>query len=179
MVTFRIYANTPDKGANCYVLMAEVVTRIRHIVTYTHFLSCWNHNRRVNPKYFRTSLSVPQIPPSARKFNNPKNHDVSPPNLTVLFLINYVNGRLHLGVHKVSFFYRGAQIFRKSRSHLKILGARRVIWSKLHREDPQILGATVQNVVAKATWHAGSVHPSIFIEVLQTKIQTRLRSSVS
>jgi hypothetical protein len=44
---------------------------------------------------------------------------------------------------------RGAQIFQKSRSHLKILGARRVTWSKFRTEDPQILGATVQNLVAR------------------------------
>jgi hypothetical protein len=38
------------------------------------------------------------------------------------------------------------KIFQKSRSHLKILGARRVKWSKFHTEKPQILGVTVQNL---------------------------------
>lgn len=39
------------------------------------------------------------------------------------------------------------QIFRKSRSHLVILGARRVTWNK--SEDTQLLGTTVQNSVTR------------------------------
>jgi hypothetical protein len=45
---------------------------------------------------------------------------------------------------------RGKQISQKSRIRLKILGARRVTKSKLHTEDPQILVATVQNLVDAA-----------------------------
>jgi len=41
------------------------------------------------------------------------------------------------------------------RSHLKILGVRRVTCSMFLIEDPQILGALVQNLVAMVTW--GSV----------------------
>ena len=41
----------------------------------------------------------------------------------------------------------GAQISRKFRSHLKILGATEVTRSKFHTQDPHILGATVQNVI--------------------------------
>jgi hypothetical protein len=40
---------------------------------------------------------------------------------------------------------RGAQTFQKCRKNLKILDARRVIRSKFHTEDPEILGVTVQN----------------------------------
>ena len=40
----------------------------------------------------------------------------------------------------------GLQIFQKSSSYLKILGTGRVTWSKFHSEDPQILGATLQNL---------------------------------
>jgi hypothetical protein len=54
--------------------------------------------------------------------------------------------------------YNGAQISQKSRSHLKTLGARRV-HMKYHTEDPQILNAAVQNLVAQATWRPGFVHP--------------------
>jgi hypothetical protein len=50
---------------------------------------------------------------------------------------------------------RGAQIFQKSRSQLKILGIRRITSSKFHTEDPQILGATAQNVVATTTRSPG------------------------
>jgi hypothetical protein len=43
---------------------------------------------------------------------------------------------IYIGVHKFS---------KKSGSHLKILGARRVTLSKFLTEEPQILGTTVQN----------------------------------
>jgi len=43
------------------------------------------------------------------------------------------------------------QIVQKSRYRLKILGARRVTWSKFCINDPQMLGATVQKLVAGAT----------------------------
>jgi len=49
------------------------------------------------------------------------------------------------------YFRTGAQILQKSRSHLKILGTRRVTCSKSHTEDPQTLGATVQNLVTTVT----------------------------
>jgi hypothetical protein len=41
--------------------------------------------------------------------------------------------------------------FQKIGGHLKIIGARRTTWSKIHGEDPQILGAPVQDLVAMAT----------------------------
>lgn len=44
------------------------------------------------------------------------------------------------------------QIFQKHRSHLKILDARRVTWSKFYIEVAQISGAT-------ATLRPGFVHP--------------------
>jgi fructose-1-phosphate kinase PfkB-like protein len=54
---------------------------------------------------------------------------------------------------------RGTKIFQKTRSHLKIPGARRVTQSKFHTEGPQILGAKVQNLVARTNWHTEIVHP--------------------
>lgn len=50
------------------------------------------------------------------------------------------------------FFIRGAQIFKKSSSHIEILGTRRVTQNKFHNEDPQILGATAHTLDA-------NVHP--------------------
>ena len=44
------------------------------------------------------------------------------------------------------------------RSHLKILGERRVIWRKVHTDNLQT-GATAQNSIATATWHLEFVHP--------------------
>jgi len=38
-----------------------------------------------------------------------------------------------------------AQFFQRATRHLRILGARRVAGSKLHTEDQQIFGVTVQN----------------------------------
>ena len=43
---------------------------------------------------------------------------------------------------------KGPLIFQRCRHNLKILGTERVTRSKFHSEDPQILGATVQNLVA-------------------------------
>ena len=45
-------------------------------------------------------------------------------------------------------YIRGAQFFQKGRIHLKIMGVGRVTSSKFLSEDPQILGDTVQNLVA-------------------------------
>jgi len=47
---------------------------------------------------------------------------------------------------------------KKSRSHSKILDARRFAWNRFHTEHPQILGATVQNLVARATWRPAFVY---------------------
>lgn len=45
-------------------------------------------------------------------------------------------------------YRRGVQIFQKSTSHLRILGAR----SRLHNDDRRILDAAVGNLAATATW---------------------------
>ena len=49
--------------------------------------------------------------------------------------------------------------FAKFMSHLKIPGIRMYTYSMFHIEDPQIWGATVQNLVDRATWHVGVLHP--------------------
>jgi hypothetical protein len=54
------------------------------------------------------------------------------------------------GVHNFSINLKG---------HLKILGARRVTWSKLCTEGPQILGLTVENFGARASWSPGFMQP--------------------
>jgi len=48
------------------------------------------------------------------------------------------------------------KFFQKSRTHLKIIDARRV--TKFHAEDLQTLGATLQNSVIWATWGPEIVH---------------------
>jgi hypothetical protein len=47
---------------------------------------------------------------------------------------------------------RSAEISQNCRSHLKTPEARRVTFNKFHTEDTKILGVTVQNLVATATW---------------------------
>jgi hypothetical protein len=58
------------------------------------------------------------------------------------------------------YWFRGAQVFQKSRSSLKILVAKRVTWSKFHFEDPYILGTAIQNLITMALWQLEFVHPS-------------------
>jgi hypothetical protein len=48
-------------------------------------------------------------------------------------------------------------------SHLKIVGTRRVIWRKLHTEDQQLLGATVQNSVSRVTWCPEFLQPCMIL----------------
>ena len=52
-------------------------------------------------------------------------------------------------------------MFQKPKSHLKILVARRVTCSRFNTEGPQILGATVQNIVARANWHPVLCTPDV------------------
>lgn len=52
---------------------------------------------------------------------------------------------------------------------LKILDTRRVTWNKFCNEDQQILGATVQNSVVRATWHPGFV--CVYVSVMQVRFQ--------
>jgi len=62
---------------------------------------------------------------------------------------------------QVSYPSRDTQIFQKSYSHLKILGARRITSSMFHTVDPQILGAMAQKLVVHVTWHLGFEHPCV------------------
>jgi hypothetical protein len=66
-----------------------------------------------------------------------------------------------LNQHSTYTSHMGYQNFQKPSSHLKTLGARRVIWSKLHNEQLHILGATLQNFVTQATWKPTFVYPCL------------------
>jgi hypothetical protein len=63
----------------------------------------------------------------------------------------------------------GPQISEKFGSYLKILGARRVIWSKAHNDHLQILGTPLQNFVIWVTWCFGCVHTCVTETVLSVK----------
>ena len=54
-----------------------------------------------------------------------------------------------------------AQIFQKSGICLKIIVPVGLTWNKIHTDDPQILGAIAQSLVAMATWRSEFVHPCI------------------
>jgi hypothetical protein len=47
---------------------------------------------------------------------------------------------------------RDIKIFWQSRSHIKILGARWVTWSKFHTDDPQILSTTREKLFTQDLW---------------------------
>jgi len=54
---------------------------------------------------------------------------------------------------------KGAQSFQKFRRNLKILDAGRMTWREFHTEYPQIVGATVHNLVSLPIWCPRLVHP--------------------
>jgi hypothetical protein len=64
-----------------------------------------------------------------------------------------------MNFHTAVFYIRDAQILQIPRSHFRTPRARRATRSKLHIEDPEILGATAENLVAHATWCQGFVNP--------------------
>lgn len=53
---------------------------------------------------------------------------------------------------------RYANFFKKIKSHVQI-GAPEVWKEKFYAEDPETLRATIQNLVAWASWPPGFVHP--------------------
>jgi hypothetical protein len=58
---------------------------------------------------------------------------------------------------------RVEQIFQMSSSNLKILAARTLTYRTFHPEDPQIIGTTLQNLIARVTWRPRFVHTCIKI----------------
>jgi len=91
-----------------------------------------------------------------------------------------MNCRLHAahGPH-VSYAYtkhslsplrsKDTQILQKSRSHLRIIDTGKVTRSKLRTEEPQILGAAVQNLVTPVTRHPGFQHHSSKVFIVMQK----------
>jgi len=58
----------------------------------------------------------------------------------------------------------GAKIFPQSKSHLKILGPKRVTISKLHTEEPKYY------LAAQVTWHPEFVRPWFSLYLYQIPI---------
>jgi hypothetical protein len=90
----------------------------------------------------------------------------------VIHIPTYSNGItwfiLQLSCNVVTIFTGSQKFFQKSRTHLKILGARRVTWSRLNTEDPQILGIVVQILIVTETWRPGFVHPWLRLRLIST-----------
>ena len=59
-------------------------------------------------------------------------------------------------------YHRGAHIFQKFTSHLKILDSTRNVRHTFHAEDPQILRATLQNLVTPVIGRQAFVHPWLY-----------------
>jgi hypothetical protein len=57
---------------------------------------------------------------------------------------------------------RVPQVFQEPRSHLKILGAARLMWRMIHHDDPQILGATVQQFSRNGDLACGICAPLVY-----------------
>ena len=68
----------------------------------------------------------------------------------------------------------GAQLFQKFRSHLKILGSRKVTWSKFRNDDPQTLGVTILNLHATATRNPGFVHSWLWLSTNSKMLATNI-----
>lgn len=85
------------------------------------------------------------------------------------FYVQYIKGSTFIKFLSLplSLYYctihlsRALQIFQKLRSHLKILGAIRVISSKFHPTDPQKLNANIKPLCARTNWHPQFVQPSL------------------
>jgi hypothetical protein len=64
----------------------------------------------------------------------------------------------------------GAQLFDMYRSRRNILGTVRMTWFKFHSEDPLILDATVQNLLAQVAWRPGFVKPWKDVYIKHTRM---------
>lgn len=62
---------------------------------------------------------------------------------------------------------QGSTNFKKTTSHLDILGATRATESKFHNEESQILGATWQNAIDPANWRPRFMHPWFKLHIVQ------------
>jgi hypothetical protein len=78
--------------------------------------------------------------------------------VTVTHLITEGSKLLHLLLKPYS---RSVHIFQQPRSHLRILCAIPLTWSKFQDENQQTPDAIVQNLVARTTWRPGIVHPCL------------------
>ena len=71
----------------------------------------------------------------------------------------------------------GAQFFQKCINHFEILGINCVTQSKFHTEDPPILGATVQNLLARTTLRKWIVYPCAVVSTVSEPCMYRSRLS--
>ena len=87
-------------------------------------------------------------------------------------VLQNLNRTVYVKLGYESFQCKGAQIYHTSRKNLKIIGTRKVTWSKFYAEDKHVLGATLQYSVSWTTWLLEHVYPHFRDNV--TKVPTNL-----
>ena len=129
----------------------------------TQSLNWWNkrENRGWNQK---TDLTV-----STGKFYCIKDYRHLHCNLVQILFTKNIADLFALCFEVIGWLYifdERVQVVQKSMSHLNNVDMSRVTWNKFHTENPQVSGATIQNVVAWVTWHPELVHTCISFSIL-------------
>jgi hypothetical protein len=85
----------------------------------------------------------------------------SPPSL--LIHLQYKTKWIHTGTNgqNAEGWWKSVNghTFQNFNNHIKILGARWMTWSNFHTDDPKILGAISQKLVATVTWRPKLAYP--------------------
>ena len=122
-------------------------------------LQCQEYTPVLNARKFPYQLSEDTL-----QFSTVLSHDVSTADGLYSALTNlrlcYVRTADVMPLGPLS--HRDKQILRKSSKHGNVLGAIRVTRSKFHTQDPQILGATEQNLLARVAWSSEFLHSCLY-----------------
>jgi hypothetical protein len=134
----------------------------------------WHASISIFIRYVQISLVLPEhtwpIACKCSSVSSSYKHYDSNGMLGVIFNVLEINTWPHHVFHETSGpvnwtthstgYNRGAQIFQKSRNHLKIFDARNVTRNRSHTEGPQILNASGKTIyLSQITWHLLFVQP--------------------
>jgi hypothetical protein len=106
-----------------------------------------------------------QLSDNTLQFSTIMSHDISNADGMYSALTNFCLRYLRMAdlLSLGTLLHRGKQILLKSSNHLNVLGATEVTRSKFHTQDPQILGATEHNLLARVTWSSEIFHSCLYI----------------